>query len=413
MRTTALRGLACATLLSAAACDNGGTGGNGGGGSGGGPPLPPGCDALVHAGLTTPEIQTIFIEVQTGQTICISEETTAIDQEVSLDVDGVTIKGTSPDLSVLDFSTQTVGGQALLIKGNDVVMQDFKLVNSPGDGIRADQVTNVTFQNVQVIWDADASMESGAYGLYPVGTDGVRIENCVVKGARDAGIYVGQSTHILVKDSQAYGNVAGIEIENSTDAEVVGNHAHDNSAGILVFNLPGLVMQGGARAKVHDNVVENNNGVNFGDPGTTIGSLPSGIGMMLLCTDDNELHANTITGNETSGVVILNWLEVVLGTYNDPNFDPWPEGNFIHDNTFSNNGMNPDMGVALLVGANPVPDIVWTGCVEDPMTIQFNCVDMNGSATYINANLCGQWMASEANLAQVTCTYPSLPPQDP
>ena len=106
-------------------------------------------------------------------------------------------------------------------------------------------------------WSAAASPDNGAYGLYPIGSHGVRIERCVVYGARDAGIYVGQSTNALVVDSEAYGNVAGIEIENTTDVEVRDNAVHDNTAGILVFNLPNLPVQDGKRAKVHENRVEN------------------------------------------------------------------------------------------------------------------------------------------------------------
>ncbi len=69
------------------------------------------------------------------------------------------------------------------------------------------------------------------------------IRNSRVTGASDAGIYVGQSTNILVEDNETYGNVAGIEIENSTGATVRDNHVHDNTAEILIFNLPGLPVE--------------------------------------------------------------------------------------------------------------------------------------------------------------------------
>ena len=77
----------------------------------------------------------------------------------------------------------------------------------------------------------------------------VRVEACVVKGASDAGVYVGQSRTILVKDNEVFGNVAGIEIENSVDAEVVGNHVHDNVGGVLVFALPELPMAEAERSR--------------------------------------------------------------------------------------------------------------------------------------------------------------------
>src|SRR3546814_974481 len=52
-----------------------------------------------------------------------------------------------------------------------------------------------------------------------------------VRGASDAGIYVGQSKNVVVRDSIAKENVAGIEIENCYDADVHDNIAVQNSGG--------------------------------------------------------------------------------------------------------------------------------------------------------------------------------------
>src|SRR3546814_1516361 len=78
-------------------------------------------------------------------------------------------------------------------------------------------------RRVRAEWTGGPSTDNGAYGLYPVQVDNVLIEDSVVKGASDAGIYVGQSTNIIVRNNRAEGNVAGIEIENSTGADVYGN----------------------------------------------------------------------------------------------------------------------------------------------------------------------------------------------
>ena len=221
-------------------------------------------------------------------------------------------------------------------------------------------MTNVAFIDMKVWWDADESLDNGAYGLYPVGCDGVLIHGCVVKGARDAGIYVGQSNHILVEDSEAFGNVAGIEIENSVDAEVRNNHAYDNTAGILVFNLPGLPVYGGERTLVHDNLVENNNVANFAEEGTIVASVPPGIGILVLSSDHNEFHSNTVTGNGTTGVIIVTYLEGLYGTHSDENFDQFSEGNWVHDNTISDNGNAPQGGTQRsrsAAGAEPADDV--------------------------------------------------------
>src|SRR3546814_9020031 len=80
----------------------------------------------------------------------------------------------------------------------------------------------------------------------------VLIDSVYVRGASDAGIYVGQSKNIVVRDSVATENVAGIEIENSYDADVHDNVATKNTGGILVFDLPSLPMQGGHNVRVFE-----------------------------------------------------------------------------------------------------------------------------------------------------------------
>ncbi len=227
-----------------------------------------------------------------------------------------------------------------------------------------------------------------------------------------------QSTNIKEKHREAYGNLAGIEIENSTDAEVVGNKAYDNTAGILVFNLPGLPVQDGKRTKVHNNIVENNNLKNFGVEGTTVAKVPDGIGIMLLATDDNEVHDNEIKGNSSVGVLVVSYLEVLFGKPNDDQYNAFPQGNFIHSNTFEGNGLDAHPLVkAAAAGLSPIPDIVWDGC-EDPTAMGdmiTNCINENvagaNAATYANADFCSSPSVVDTDAAKVTCEYGSLPPQ--
>ncbi len=224
-------------------------------------PLPEGCAALVSPGMDDPTtLQAALLDAMPGDTVCMAEGTFKLNTEISISADNVTLKGASRDTTILDFSTQNLGANGMKISGDGVTLLSFTVKNTPGDGIRGDDVKNITYDDVAVIWEAEASLENGAYGFYPVGCDGVVIRNSLVVGARDAGIYVGQSTNIIVEDSEAYGNVAGIEIENSTDATVRRNHAHDNAGGILIFNLPGLPVKDGKRTLAYENIVDNNNG---------------------------------------------------------------------------------------------------------------------------------------------------------
>jgi parallel beta-helix repeat protein len=407
---------AIAISASSTGCDGGGDGGGGAGGGG-----DPDCAKSLTPGSDDQSaVQTALIEAKEGDILCFGEGVFKFDTELSLDVNKVTLRGAGQDKTTWDFSGQDVGANGVLIKSDGVVVAELTVKNTPGDGVRADAVTGITFRNMTVVWEADASLDNGAYGLYPVSSSDVLIEGCTVKGARDAGVYVGQSTNIVVKNNEAYGNVAGIEIENSTDAEVMDNNVHDNTAGILVFNLPGLPVQDGKRAKVHDNKAENNNQPNFGEPGTTVSQVPYGVGIMLLATDDNEIHGNAISGNDSVGILMVSYLESLFGPPNDPMYNSFPEGNFIHDNTFEDNGTNPDPLIGASAGGiNPIPSIVWDGCI-DPNAVDdghlVNCLDKNtsgsGAASYVNADLCGMPSSPDIDPSKVTCTYEPLPPQN-
>ena len=96
--------------------------------------------------------------------------------------------------------------------------------------------------------------KNGAYALYPVICENVLIEACEVLGASDAGIYVGQSKDVIIRNNRVYWNVAGIESENSENVAIYNNQAYNNTGGILVFDLPGLTRYG-RKIKVYDNEV--------------------------------------------------------------------------------------------------------------------------------------------------------------
>src|SRR3546814_3172411 len=100
----------------------------------------------------------------------------------------------------------------------------------------------------------------------------VLINSVYVRGAADAGIYVGQSKNIVVRDSIVMENVAGIEIENCYDADVHDNVATKNTGGILVFDLPSLPQQGGHNVRIFDNVVNDNSTPNFAPKGNIVRS---------------------------------------------------------------------------------------------------------------------------------------------
>ena len=389
-------------------------------GSGDEASLPEGCDLFVEP---SDDDQTAlaeaFVDAEDGNTICLAAGTFKPTRQLTLTATDVTLRGEGIDDTTLDFTDQQTGGNGIIVKGNGTTLEAFQVKNTPGDGIRGDQLENITFDHVRVAWDAMHSLANGAYGLYPVQCTGVRIQHSEVIGARDAGIYVGQSHDIVVEDSIAHDNVAGIEIENSTDAQVRRNQAFNNVGGILVFNLPGLDVKDGQRTNVYENDIHDNNvGPNWGDPGTTVGKVPPGMGMLVLAADNNEIHNNTFTNNNSVGIAIIAYSEPLVnnGIFeapNDPAYDTWSEGNYVHDNTFTNNGTAPDPLVQLLIGNMPTSfDVIFDGC-EDPAKDNAdgsltNCLG-EPAATFVDADVCATASMPSTDTGPVACMHTALP----
>jgi parallel beta-helix repeat protein len=316
-------------------------------------------------------LQIALIDAQSGDEICLCPGTFTVTKELSLTVPDVTLRGlgASRDDVVLDFAEQTVGDDALTATSDGFTVEHLSVKNSPGNSIVVTGAEDVTFRDIKVSWDAGSVTANGAYAVYPVKSTRVIIEDSEVVGAADAGIYVGQCNQAIVRNNVVYGNVAGIEIENTSDAEVYGNEAYDNSAGILVFVLPNLEKKDGARAKVHDNDVRDNNRDNFAEPGTVVADVPPGTGFLLLGPDSTEIHDNSITNNDSTAVLIVS-LATLAAINSSLSVDPatpgYVENVYIHGNTLSGNGTAPK-GVAGFVGITPLEDVVWDGVQADPM----------------------------------------------
>lgn len=325
-----------------------------------------------------------FIDAKSGDTVCLCPGTYTPNKEISLTVPGVTVRGAGQNLedTVLDFATQEADKNAFSVTSDGFTVENLWLKNSPGNGIVVTGAEDVTFRKMKVSWDAGSVVDNGAYAVYPVKSKNVIIEDTEIVGAADAGAYVGQCENAIVRRNKVHGNVAGIEIENTTNAEVYENESWDNTSGILVFALPNLEKTDGKAALVHHNDVHDNNRANFAEPGTIVATVPAGTGMLILAADSTEVRDNTITNNQSVGILIVSQttLDAVLQSEPDPNTDPDPEGTYIHGNTFTGNGTNPQTYVALLA-ANPVEDVVWDGvekagasdvmCLGDPPGVSF------------------------------------------
>ena len=158
----------------------------------------------------------------------------------------IIIKGKGLDKTIFSFKNQTTGAEGIRISNcTNVVMEDHYRTGCKGRLYKSHECNGITFRRVKAAWTGKLSSKNGSYAIYPVSCERVLIENCIARGASDAGIYVGQSKTIIVRNNKAFENVAGIEIENSLYADVYDNEAYNNTGGILVFDLPDLQLKKG------------------------------------------------------------------------------------------------------------------------------------------------------------------------
>ena len=305
-------------------------------------------------------LQTALIEAQPGDSIHIAAGRYALADGLSLDVSGVTVRGDGPGATILDFTGQKGEGEGLLITSNAVVVRDLGIENPAGNGVKSKGSDGIALVNLRVEWTGGPKSTNGAYGLYPVSSKNVLIDRSVVKGASDAGIYVGQSQNIIVRNSRAEMNVAGIEIENSYDADVIGNTATNNAGGILVFDLPDLPQQGGRNVALTGNQVIANNHANFAAPGNIVAGVPSGTGIMVMANEQVLVSGNHVMGNNGNGVMIVAYTQA----FTDKAYNPLPRRVTVAGNHFMDNGKTPAFpggaAIAAAVGGT-LPPVMWDG----------------------------------------------------
>jgi len=217
--------------------------------------------SIIFADNIQKKIQKDLILATKGSIIRLPEGIVNLNRVLVADgLNDVTIIGSGIDKTILSFKDQIEGAEGIKISNsNNVTLKGFTIQDTKGDLIKVEDTKGISFINIKAEWTGGPKSTNGSYALYPVKTENVYIDSCIAIGASDAGIYVGQSKNIIVKNSEAYFNVAGIEIENSTNADVFNNYTHNNSGGILIFDLPDLLIKKGSNVRVlGNNVIKNN-----------------------------------------------------------------------------------------------------------------------------------------------------------
>lgn len=365
-------------------------------------------------------IQEMLLDAQPGDVIEIPAGTYSFDRSLSLTVDGVTIRGAGIDETILSFANQVTGAEGLLVSASDFTIEDLAIEDTIGDALKVNEGENIVIRAVRTEWTGGYSTDNGAYGIYPVQVTNVLIENSVAIGASDAGIYVGQSNNIVVRDNVAEFNVAGIEIENSVGADVYGNVVTDNTGGILIFNLPGLAQQGSG-TRVFDNEVVANNTENFAEAGTAVAAVPAGSGILVMANDHVEIFNNRVADNRSANLIVTSSFTIGLGGEDDPAFDGYPEAVYIHDNDLSGGGDQPDailvaLQAILFPEGGALPHIVWDGSLDEAKLIDGALPDdlricvQEADAEVVNADAANGFAAPGIDTAAFDCVLEPLAP---
>ena len=369
-------------------------------------------------------LQTKFIMAAEGEVIEIPEGIFDLKKSLWLDdKKEITIRGAGMDKSILRFNKQEEGAEGIKItNAQNIRLEGFTIQNSIGDAIKAQDVDHITFYNIKTEWTGRVSKKNGAYGLYPVQCTNVIIDACVAIGASDAGIYVGQSDQVIVKNCYAFRNVAGIEIENTTNADVFNNIAKGNTGGILVFDLPGLEKKSGGNIRVYNNKILENNFRNFAPKGNSVAFVPAGTGIILLAAGDVEIFKNEITDHKTFGIAIASYY-TMESNFKDDGYNPFIRTLYIHNNKISRKKRIPTLRnnlgkFAFVKFKRDIPDIVFDGLVGEQyqdnkghfLPEYMLCIQHNGDADFANFDVGNKFKNMHRDIEVYNCDHERIEP---
>lgn len=362
------------------------------------------------------KLQRLFVTATDNAIIDLPEGTFQLNTSLWLDgKKNVTIKGKGMDKTILNFANQVSGAEGIKItNATNITLQDVTVQDTKGDAIKTQYVDGITFKNVKAEWTRGANSKNGGYGLYPVQCTNVLIDGCQARGASDAGIYVGQSKYIIVRNSKATENVAGIEIENSLYADVYDNEATNNTGGILIFDLPDLVQKKGGYVRVYRNNVHHNNHLNFAPKGNIVGKVPQGTGVMILATNHVDVFENKIANNRTVGTAVVSYY-ITENPINDSSYYPFPTQINIYKNSFERarvratgkGRMGKMYRFKLRFGKN-VPHIQYDGIVDAKNPAEI-CIRNNSNQSFANLDAENGFKNISRDASKHHCTLQPIP----
>lgn len=96
------------------------------------------------------KLQEALILAKPGDVVELAAGRYVLDDGLSLDAEGVTVRGAGMDKSVLDFTHQKSAGEGLLVTSDNVTLRDFAVENPQGDGIKSKDADNIVYYAIRV-----------------------------------------------------------------------------------------------------------------------------------------------------------------------------------------------------------------------------------------------------------------------
>lgn len=369
------------------------------------------------------KLQEKLINAKEGDVIEIPEGTFEFKAPLSIDkINKLTIKGQGMEKTIITFKGQTEGAEGFKVSAcNDITFEGMSLLDAKGDILKIQECKGVNIIKIKTGWTGGPDSMNGSYALYPVTCERVLIDGCEVFCASDAGIYVGQSKDIIVRNNYVHENVAGIEIENSSNAEVYKNRAENNTGGICVFDLPDIPVKMGQNIRIYDNDVKNNNLPNFAPVGNSVALVPAGTGSFVLSSHNVEFFNNRFENHRTVGTGVISYL-ILEKPLKDSLYDPFYTGIYIHDNSYINTGSAPDttriMGLLLAsLFQGKGMEIVIDGIVN-PFFADMNtgrmkgdaavCIKNNKDAKFVNLDAGNNFKNMDMDVTHYDCALNAI-----
>lgn len=375
-------------------------------------------------------------------TFVLGKGTFEMTNSLAIRAAGVHLIGQGIDETVLDFGSATTQGNGVDVVGDDFLIQDLTVRDATKDGVRVEESDGVVFRRIRTTWSTPSDPSNGAYGIYPVRCEHVLVEDSRAENASDAGLYVGQSRHVIVRRNVVTGNVAGLEIENTQYADVYENTAEDNTAGIVVFDLPGNPVVG-RDVRLRDNIIRNNNHENFASGGT-VATIPVGTGTFALASRRVEITDNVYANNNTGDIAILSGFVVegdaskwelktdeLIGDWEDLDLLPGDtsdtvtnyrsENIVVANNMHMGSGTMPDLGdpgmlgllFSIVYGDDPVDNVLYDSIGESSFDATDPAQNSNDNHICVGGNTDGSFASMDLASQEAAPGSPFFRPEAP